>query len=170
MGNETLVFRTKKVGPVVWDRDWMITEDPGYTRPPDLTITLDLQENYSPDRGEGWDVTGPGNDPHLGRGTYIVEVVGRKGWFEIECYGTRQVLFGDWVVTYYANEDYFEPCSFDFFDGPEGLQPMPPPNFRCTNAGHDHENPHFCWHEPPVPAPKGFTYRYDVPRHRPSQA
>ncbi|MDZ7272316.1 MAG: T9SS type A sorting domain-containing protein [candidate division KSB1 bacterium] len=165
-GGESLTFRTRpQEGSAVWDRSGFLTADPTFTRPSDMEVELDPDGTWLRN-DQGWSTESPDGQVCLGRGVYEVAVVGRMGSFEIECYGTHKVVSGDAVVTYDAGQDIFDASSLDLYDGPDDLEPTPPRNFRCTNAGRDGENPRFEWEQP---EPNGVAYWYNVYRRRPSQ-
>ena len=161
----------------VWDRDGRLTEANEYTNPPDLVLQLDEDGKF--DKGnQGWDIMSwkvqfPGDlpEPCLGRGYYIISPSDGEDEvpeLAVDCYGTAQVM-QDAVVTYDCSARVFLDDEGDtitylnYYDGPEGLQPTPPLNFTCTNAGQSGQHPHFVWERPEAPEGVRCSHRTHHP-------
>ncbi len=173
-GGDTVTFQTVCQSSPVWGPNGYPTTDSKFTNPVDLVIMGD----YS--YGElGWDtddsISGDAI-PDLGRAeiggdydcSYVISVQGRNRRLLVDCYG---FLFqGDVDITYdYDDNKFFWTGTstevtgiLNLHDNPEYLQPTPPRNFICTNAGQTGQNPHFAWNSPLHPV--GVSFKYDMYR------
>ncbi|MBC7185418.1 MAG: hypothetical protein H5U38_00130 [Calditrichaeota bacterium] len=97
--------------------------------------------------------------PCLGSSFYTVRTTTGSAYLDVDTYGKVQTFQNDFRVTYDAFADSFDPSEADMHDNPVGLQPTPPRNFTCTNAGQTWQHPHFTWRAPEAPEGVNFTYK-----------
>jgi len=143
---QKITFHATKCYPTVWDCHGMVTAESKYVSPEDVDVWLNTDGKGS----GGWD-TAEGTSPCLGRSYYTVKSTTGVAYLSVDTYGLVQTFQRDVEVTYDALEDAFEPADVDMYDNVEALQPTPPLNFTCTNAGQSGQHPHFVWERPEAP-------------------
>jgi len=171
--SDSFTFEMTSTSSIIWESHRTghyfvhITTDPKYVDPGDITLP-----GYS-HGNDGWNsdkypTEDPEYGPLLGRGYYQLKVAQTGKTLVVDCYGTD--FQGDVTIIYDCKDDVFKvngnPESYiNLYDDPAtGLQPTPPRNFRCTNAGQTGQHPQLMWSVPEAPDISSNNFRYKIYR------